>query len=120
MGDRVLIQFKTDSEVSPAIYGHWSGEVAPNALVRLRERMKDRPEDISYIAARCLQELGMANPSSTGFGIFNATGELTEKDSQGDNGIFIVTLGTQWKVKHIDGYTTKYPVAEGIEFKGGE
>ena len=87
MGDRVVIQFKTaKGEVSPVIYGHWSGETAPDAIARLYQRMRDRPDDIEYIAARCLQEVGMIDATSTGFGIWNAPphGELDPGDSQGD------------------------------------
>ena len=69
MGDRVVIQFKTaKGEVSPVIYGHWSGEAAPDAIARLYKRMRDRPDDIEYIAARCLQEVGMIDATPASFG----------------------------------------------------
>jgi len=118
MGDRVVIQFKKGDEVSPVIYGHWSGYEAPAAIARLRKRMADRPHDISYIAARCLQELGMSGQQSTGYGIWSVTEELTAKDSQGDAGVFVVSLGQCWHVKHYLGYHEgDYPSDPDIEWE---
>ena len=117
MGDRVVIQFKTaKGEVSPVIYGHWSGEAAPDAIARLYKRMRDRPDDIEYIAARCLQEVGMIDATSTGFGIWNAPphGELDPGDSHGDAGCFVVTVGPTWHVRQFAGYPPTIPDAPGI------
>ena len=115
MGDRVLIQFKDErGEVSPIIYAHWAGSDAPAALVRLRERMADRPGDCSYVAARCLQELGMDDVRSTGFGIWCASKELTPDDSHGDAGIFVVELGETWHVHQFAGYGFEPPDCAGI------
>ena len=117
MGDRVVIQFKTaGGEVSPVIYGHSTGETAPAAIARLYDRMRDRPEDLSYIAARCLQELGMTDERSTSFGIWNAPphGELDPGDSHGDAGCFVVTVGPTWRVRQFNGYPPTIPDAPGI------
>lgn len=102
MGNRVRIQMKHGSELSPVIYGHWSGSRAAEAIVACRERMSDRPYDISYCAARMLQELmgkdaDVAVEGSTGFGLGNQEKELTEKDAE-DAGCFVITLGRVWKV----------------------
>lgn len=117
MGNRVLIQFTDGVNTSPAIYGHWAGREAPAALLALRIRMNDRPADVEYIAARCLQELGMNNERSTGFGIFNATDRLGPEDSQGDAGVFVVTVGPIWKVRHLGGYPCERPEHPGIEWQ---
>lgn len=102
MGNRVRIQMKSDSELSPVIYGHWSGGVAAQAIVACRERMSDRPKDLSYCAARMLQELlafGAASDAygSTGYGIWNQETELCEAEAE-DAGCYVIELGSTWKV----------------------
>ena len=120
MGDRVVIQFKTaDGEVSPVIYGHWAGEAAPAAIARLYDRMRGRPDDIEYVAARYLQELGMTDATSAGFGIWNAPphGEMDQSDSHGDAGCFVVTIGPKWHVRQFAGYPPKIPDTPGITWE---
>ena len=54
MGDRVLFQVVSESsgKFSPVIYGHWSGECAPEIANSVAKRMADRPGDVEYAAAR--------------------------------------------------------------------
>lgn len=120
MGDRVLIQFKTaKGEVSPVIYGHWAGEAAPAAIARLYARMRGRRYDLPYIAARCLQELGMTDERSTSFGIWNVPphGELDPGDAHGDAGCFVVTVGETWHVQQFNGYAPTVPNTPGITWE---
>ncbi len=100
MGNRVLIQFINSEEVSPVIYGHWSGRDAADVINALREQMADRADCVAYVAARCVGRLiGGETESSTGFGLWNAAERLAAKDSHGDAGIFLVDVsGPRWRV----------------------
>jgi hypothetical protein len=105
MGNRVLIQFVSGKEMSPAIYGHWSGSETPTLLVALREQMSDRPGDLAYVAARYVARMvGLPELGSTGYGIWNARKRLTAKDSHGDAGVFRVDIAhAVWHVTVMDG-----------------
>jgi hypothetical protein len=104
MGNRVLIQFVSGPEVSPAIYGHWSGRRAAEVITRLRKQMADRPNDITYVSARCVARLIGADDGSTGYGLWNAPKKLTAKESHGDAGMFLVDISEPtWYVTVIDG-----------------
>jgi hypothetical protein len=113
MGNRVLIQFtgtrgNGDREVSPAIYGHWSGSDAAATITALREQMSDRPGDIAYVAARCVGRLIDGDTASTGFGLWNAPKLLTAEESHGDAGVFRVDISApMWRVTVIDGRPTE-------------
>lgn len=96
MGDRLLMQVKGPAdECSPVIYCHWQGSAAGAICEELRERMKGRDRDVSYTAARLVQIATAGDPTGNmSFGIWNAAGILTEKDSHGDAGIVIVDVST--------------------------
>lgn len=108
MGDRVLIQIhsKAEGDFSPVIYGHWSGDAAPAAMARLRERMKGRTGDVSYTTARALQELmGNMPDGNLGFGVWNAPALLTAEDSHGDAGVILVNVdGPELTFECLGGY----------------
>ena len=104
MGDRVLIQIVAkDGEFSPIIYGHWAGSTAKAAIARLKKRMKDRLNDVSYSAARMVQELINDDEADTGFGLMHADKILTADDSQGDAGVILVDART-FKCTYLGGY----------------
>ena len=52
MGDRAIVIFHDESEVSPSVYLHWSGIRVPALIDLLKERMKGRYGDVDYAAAR--------------------------------------------------------------------
>jgi len=90
MGDRVLFQVVSGKNVSPVVYGHWSGYSAGDVCKRLKERMKGRSGDVEYTAARLVQELIGNEEGNTGWGIWNQTRVLSAGDSHGDAGIVII------------------------------
>jgi len=106
MGDRALVVFHDDSEVSPTVYLHWSGGHVQNMLEAALPRM--RKGDVSYSCARFI---GVCNEwlsgRNTGFGVFNSPGTLDECKadgySHGDAGVFLVDVNT-WRVEAFNGY----------------
>lgn len=105
MGDRVLFQVHKGDEISPVIYGHWSGVNAPIVCKRLRERMRGRSGDVSYTAARLVQELIGEASGNLNYGIWNRDELLTEEDSHGDAGIVLVDCsGEELKFECLGGY----------------
>lgn len=91
MGDRVLIQVVNGKEYSPVAYGHWSGSYSSEIVARLRKRMDERRGDVSYTFARLVQEMTAADPDGhLSFGVWNAGGVLTAKDSHGDAGVVVI------------------------------
>jgi hypothetical protein len=94
MGDRVLFQVVSadKKEFSPVIYGYWCGRHAKDIIKALRKRMVEgRPDDVSYAAARLVQEvLEYTKEGALSVGIWNIERILTEKDSHGDAGVFII------------------------------
>jgi hypothetical protein len=109
MGNRVLIQFAKDTDVSPAIYGHWAGSDAAETIKALRAQMADRPSDLSYVAARCLGRLIGGDESSTGYGLWNAPKHLTAAESHGDAGVFLVDIAEPvWRVTVLDGHVGEH------------
>lgn len=96
MGDRILFQVyskgsttQPKGEVSPVIYGHWAGARGSAICAALQSRMKGREGDVSYTAARLVQELIGDSEGNLGFGIW-ASKLLKAKDSHGDAGIVLV------------------------------
>jgi hypothetical protein len=111
MGDRVVFQvFKrlrpTGIDLSPAIYGHWSGGAVPEVCRRLRERMADRPFDVNYTAARCVQELIGAAGGNTGFGISNQLALLTVDDAEDAGVVLIEATDNGLVFECVGGYLT--------------
>lgn len=101
MGDRVLVQLhKTAGEVSPVLYGHWSGHDGKIWLEQLKDRMDGRLGDLAYSFARLVQ-LAVTDASTTGFGVWNQTTLLTSRDSHGDAGIYLLNVDTN-EITHIE------------------
>lgn len=92
MGERVLFQVVKGDEFGPVVYGHWAGTEVASICFRLKERMKGREGDVPYTSARLVQECIDERPGNTGFGVWNATGILTEADSHGDGGVVLIRL----------------------------
>lgn len=104
MGDRVLFQVVGEDEFSPVIYAHWSGSNTPEVCRKVKLRMKDRPNDVQYTAARIVQILTGDDNSSTGFGIWNAEKILTKDESNGDAGVVLVRVGEKMRFECLGGY----------------
>lgn len=105
MGDRVLFQVvSTVGNMSPVVYCHWAGYRATHIVRALKARMVNCPGDVSYAAARLVQECVSPQPSgNTGFGLWNATTRLTEEDSHGDAGVVLINCDS-WQCECFGGY----------------
>lgn len=84
MGDRRNIVVEFDSNVSVALYSHWTGEeldqVLANALDRARERWSDAPYLTRVIFSDMVKD---ALGSTTGYGIEPfATGTIDYTESE--------------------------------------
>jgi hypothetical protein len=125
MGNRVLIQFVgNDGDFSPVIYGHWHGSNAAQTLIDLQKQMESRGGDVSYIAARCVERMCLSDPGGdTGFGIWNTDKPLTEDESHGDAGVWLVDVSVvHWYVTILGGAFCEYgplPKAKSVSFKAG-
>lgn len=103
MGDRALIQVVSGEQVSPVCYLHWHGDAAPKFICELAERMKGRDGDIAYAFARLIGICHSHIDGNTSLGCWSAEEKLTEGDSHGDAGVFIVDCNT-WSVEALGGY----------------
>ena len=120
MGDRVLFQvvdsFDTNADFSPVVYGHSCASEAPAILERLAERMKTRAGDVSYIAARLVQEVANHNdedlPEDSPYralsvGMWGTDKVLTADDSHGDGGCVLIAATPEGlRYKCMGGYLT--------------
>ena len=108
MGDRVLFQVvsKDSGKFGPVVYAHWSGENAPEIVRELKARMGTRTDDIAYATARLLQVAMGKDAGGTGFGVWNASAVLIEKDSHGDAGIVLIDADT-YEPTYIGGYLAR-------------
>lgn len=108
MGDRVLFQVYKKAngkaeEISPVIYGHWAGSDAPAIVEALQKRMKGREGDVSYTAARLLQELIGDDDGHLSFGLWNSPKLM--KESHGDAGIVRIECTPEGlRFDCLDGY----------------
>ena len=108
MGDRVLFQVVNGAvNAGPVVYCHWAGDRAPEIVRKLAARMSARPGDMDYATARLVQECTAEDPDGAlGFGVFNAKGRLTEKDSHGDAGIVLIDCSNGFRCECLGGYLT--------------
>lgn len=106
MGDRALIQLKDREEnVSPVLYLHWSGHRVGQIIELTESRMAGRPNDIQYAFARLVQQAVLDDDHNTGFGVWNHDKPLTEEDSHGDAGCFLVDISApKWVIQCFGGY----------------
>lgn len=114
MGDRALIQLiDKDRQVSPSLYIHWGGEGVACTLHATQKRMEGRPNDLDYSFARLVQIAIGDDDSNLSFGVSNRSTAITEDDSPGDAGVFLVDISTTpWTVMTAGGYgldDTQYP-----------
>lgn len=110
MGDRALVQVKAGGEFSPVLYLHWSGSSVPKLLAGLAAQMLDRGPDLPYTFARLVGRavnLNGGNNEALSVGVSNAETVLTEEDSQGDAGVFVLDVKTG-VVQYGGGYTPKW------------
>ena len=94
MGNRALLQVIKGDEFSPIIYLHWAGGESRDIIEKAAPLM--RKGDVSYAFARLAGVCHLeTNPEQQlSFGIFNADHILTDEDSHGDRGCFIVDCET--------------------------
>lgn len=103
MGDRALVLFRNEQEVSPTVYLHWAGSEVPEMLDILKEHMTGRYDDVAYACARFIGICHVNNYGNTGLGVWN-TDELyqdavfkndavaLEGMSHGDAGVVVVDV----------------------------
>lgn len=118
MGDRVLFQViskANPAEFGPVIYGHWSGSDAPRIVRQLAARMAERPGDVTYAAARLVQECVARDGGALGFGVWNASRRLTADDSHGDAGVVLVDCADGFRCECLGGYLRTGPDGFPIE-----
>jgi hypothetical protein len=115
MGNRALVVFYDERQISPTVYLHWNGGQVPDLLGDLAEYMKDRYGDAEYAAARFTGLCHNLMPGNLSLGIVanklrradleNAS--LLKNMSHGDAGVVIVNTGDfTWKA--YGGYLTKH------------
>jgi hypothetical protein len=125
MGDRVLFQVwrriaAVELEVSPVIYGHWSGSDAPAIVQSLQKRMKGREGDVQYTAARCVQEICGNDTGNLGVGLWNAKARLTANDSHGDAGVVLIECTPEGlRFQCLGGYLRESADGAAIMIEGG-
>src|SRR5262245_37720089 len=72
MGDRALVIFTDQQEVSPTVYLHWDGSLVPQLLDKLEQLMASRRGDCQYACARFIGLCHLLNPESNlSLGVFN-------------------------------------------------
>lgn len=125
MGDRVLIQLRQGSEVSPVLYVHWGGKEAFYLIRKTERRMKGRRDDLVYSFARLVGTAHEATPGNLSLGVWNAPirgeapksfelGAIDEGDSHGDAGCLVVDVfASGWVVTPIGGRYARDP--ESVE-----
>lgn len=99
MGDRALVQFvckNSEGEViiySPTVYLHHHGFMARELIAECYEYMKiNRLGDVDYACSRFIGICHTRIVGNTGLGVWNSNGVLTNNDSRGDHGCFIVDV----------------------------
>lgn len=107
MGDRVLMQVVNKDTFSPVIYLHWGGSEALEIAERLKARMFHRSDDLSYAAARLVQEAAQKSANATGVGIWNAVARLTATDTHGDAGVILIHSDENYRAEPLCGYHFK-------------
>jgi hypothetical protein len=111
MGDRALVIFKTEDEISPAAYLHWSGNAVPEILEQHKTLMKTRTGDASYACARFIGICHNRIDGNLSLGVFSIKPEELKavqegnadeiaEFSHGDAGVIVVDCSTEafeWK-----------------------
>lgn len=109
MGDRALIIFTDDAEVSPTVYLHWAGESVPDYIDELATRAHPQGLTADYAAARFIGIAHEDNSGTLSLGVMHTPPEMQAaiqsgkaediaSFSHGDAGIVIVsTLDFSWE-----------------------
>lgn len=103
MGCRALIQLKYQNEVSPALYVHWLGERVEVIVEKTKAIMRTRPNDLQYAFARLTMTACLLNDEGEGnlsVGVVQKSHVLTENDSPGDCGCYVVDI-ENWSIQKI-------------------
>lgn len=114
MGDRALVIFKADRDVSPTVYLHWHGSDVPELVGILKERMAGRIGDACYACARftgiCHNNidgnlgLGLMNtPEHVQAAVLGEDRDVLLNYSHGDAGVVVVDA-TDFSWKAFGGY----------------
>lgn len=112
MGDRALIQFtNSNGEVSPVCYLHWNGAEAPEWIRDCAKLMESSGENLPYAFARFVGICHERISGNVSLGVWNRTDRLTEKDSHGDAGCYLVNVST-WEVEAFGGYGRPFNARE--------
>ena len=93
MGDRAIVVFKGDDEISPAIYLHWHGTNVGEWIAELAKLMGDRKGDVGYAAARFCGICHSHIDGNLSVGLIDDGKRFVDDPkgmSHGDNGVFIV------------------------------
>ena len=107
MGDRILFQVTDGEDVSPVVYGHWSGSAAWEICATLKSLMKDRPRDVSYTAARLVGIIHERIDGNLSLGMWNRDMLLDDAASHGDEGCVVVDFsGSNMRFRCFGGYLT--------------
>jgi hypothetical protein len=111
MGDRAVVVFRDESNVSPTVYLHWNGSDVPRLLSELKETMKGREGDLSYSCARFVGICHNAIPGNLSLGLWPTPGDIARtvlskepigllmaEYSHGDAGFIVVDVRNfTWK-----------------------
>jgi hypothetical protein len=104
MGDRAVVVFVTDDEISPGVYLHWHGSDALDFLRAASPRL--RRSDPGYSAARFCGFCHTQIEGNLSLGLIDAPTTEDFKDSfetysPGNSGVFIVNCNS-FKVTHYN------------------
>ncbi len=78
MGDRALIIFRDDHDISPTVYLHWEGHAVPDLIEQLSVLMTGRTGDASYAAARFIGLAHEYRPGNVSLGVFETPDEIRQ------------------------------------------
>lgn len=97
MGDRALVVFKHNGEFSPVVYLHWHGHKVAEWISELKQYMRGREGDLSYVAARFVGICHQHIDGNLSLGIMDGGAEMAanpKESSHGDHGFIIVDAAT--------------------------
>lgn len=94
MGNRALIQVINTTEVSPTLYLHHHADDVERILEKWWILMETRRDDVSYGFARLVGICHEHIEGNLSLGVWNTDEMLTEADSHGDGGVFLVNAKT--------------------------
>lgn len=98
MGDRALVIFHDETEVSPTVYLHWGGNSVVGQIEELAKLMHNRKGDAPYACARFIGLSHVDNPGNLSLGVSSndfsldclKDSEKMSEISHGDAGVVVV------------------------------